>query len=177
MAKKITTKRGLDIQISGKAKEITGDSLISDIIAIFPDNYHGIEPKVVVKEGDLVKAGTVIFHDKTNVNIKFVAPVSGKILAINLDEQRKVSSITITRDHKIKHEKFSPKPVIELTGDEVKSEILNAGIWPFIKQRPYDIVADPTNKPKAIFISTFDSAPLAPDYLYSMRGQGTDFQT
>ena len=105
MAKQIITKRGLDIQINGNAEELIGGTFISDVIAIIPDHYHGIVPKLMVKEGDVVKAGSTIFHDKTYESMNFVSPVSGKILSINRGERRKVMSITIARDVKIKHEK------------------------------------------------------------------------
>ncbi|MFZ4726258.1 MAG: Na(+)-translocating NADH-quinone reductase subunit A, partial [Paludibacter sp.] len=177
MAKQIITKRGLDIQINGKAEELIGGTIISDVIAIIPDHYHGIVPKVIVKEGDVVKAGSIIFHDKTYENMNFVSPVSGRILSVNRGERRKVMSITIERDTKIKHEKYKPKSLDELSGEEIKSELLKAGLWPFIKQRPYDVIANPNKTPKAIYISTFDSAPLAPDYRFILRGQGNDFQT
>jgi len=177
MAKQIITKRGLDIQINGKAEELIGGTFISDVIAIIPDHYHGIVPKLMVKEGDAVKAGSTIFHDKTYESMNFVSPVSGKILSINRGERRKVMSITIARDSKIKHEKYNPKLLDDLSGEDVKSELLKAGLWPFIKQRPYDVIANPAKSPKAIYISTFDSAPLAPDYRFIMRGQGHDFQT
>lgn len=176
MANLIKTKRGLDIQLEGKAKEVIGKELTSDVFALVPDHYHGIIPKVVVKEGDEVKAGTPLFYNKTLAEMNFVAPVSGKVLAVNRGERRKVLSITVAADSKTEYEKFDIKPLAGLTGDEVKSHMLKAGIWPFIKQRPYDVIADPLKTPKAIFISCFDTAPLAPDYDFVMQGQMQDFQ-
>lgn len=176
MANLIKTKRGLDIQLNGKAQEKTGNALISDVISIIPDHFRGITPKVVVKEGDEVKAGTPLFHDKIFADMNFVAPVSGKVLAVNRGERRKVLSIDIAKDTKISYETFSTKPLKGLTGEEVKEQLLKAGIWPFIKQRPYDVIANPDKSPKAIFISCFDSAPLAPDYDYIIKGQTEDFQ-
>ncbi len=177
MANLIKTKRGLDIQISGKAKEIIGNALISDVVALIPDHYHGIIPKIMVKEGDIVKAGSPVFHDKTISEMNFVAPVSGKIIAVNRGERRKVLSITIAPDAKIEYEIFKPESIEKLNGKEIKSKLLTAGIWPFIKQRPYDVIADPTKSPKAIFISSFDSAPLAPNYEFVLNSQFSDFQT
>ncbi|NDP20749.1 MAG: Na(+)-translocating NADH-quinone reductase subunit A [Paludibacter sp.] len=177
MANLIKTKRGLDIQISGKAKEIIGNTLISDVVALIPDHYHGITPKIIVKEGDTVKAGAPVFHDKTFSEMNFVAPVSGKIIAVNRGERRKVMSITIAPDAKIDYEIFKSESIVNLNGEEIKSKLLTAGIWPFIKQRPYDVIANPTKSPKAIFISSFDSAPLAPNYEFVLEGQFSDFQT
>ena len=177
MANLIKTKRGLDIEIGGKAQETIGSAMPSEIIAMIPDHYHGIVPKVMVKPGDRVKAGTAVFHDKTFENMNFVSPVSGEIIAVNRGERRKVLSITIAREDKIEYEKFNVKPLDSLSANEVKTLLLQAGLWPYIKQRPYDIIANPNNAPKSIFISSFDSAPLAPNNGFAMRGQFDDFQT
>ena len=177
MANLIKTKRGLDIQINGKAKEVIGNPIISETIAIIPDYYHGITPKIAVKEGDVVKAGTAVFHDKIFDTMNFVSPVSGKILSVNRGERRKVLSISIQSDAKILYENFTPKSIDKSSAEEVKEQLLTAGLWPFIKQRPYDVIANPNNTPKAIFISSFDSAPLAPDNEFVIASQMADFQT
>jgi len=176
MAHLIKTKRGLDIQLSGKAQEIVGKELISDVIALIPDHYRGIMPKVLVKEGDIVKAGTPVFYNKALPDMNFVSPVSGKILAVTRGDRRKVMSITIARDKVTSYENFNIKPLSDLSGEEIKAQLLQAGLWPFIKQRPYDVIANPTQKPKAIYISCFDSAPLAPNYEFVLKGQTTTFQ-
>ncbi|NDV45645.1 Na(+)-translocating NADH-quinone reductase subunit A [Paludibacter sp. 221] len=176
MANLIKTKRGLDIEISGKAKDAVGSAMPSEVIAMVPDHYHGVIPKVMVKPGDKVKAGTPVFHDKTFENMNFASPVSGEIIAVNRGDRRKVLSITIAREDKIEYEKFDVKPADQLSGEEVKTLLLQAGLWPYIKQRPYDVIANPNHAPKAIFISSFDSAPLAPNNEFVMRGQFDDFQ-
>ena len=177
MASLIKTKRGLDIEISGKAREIIGDALPSEVIAMIPDHYHGVIPKIMVKTGDKVKAGTPVFHDKTFEGMNFVSPVSGEILAVNRGERRKILSIAIAREDKIEYEEFNPPPLDKLSGEEVKAWLLRAGLWSYIKQRPYDVIADPNRNPKAVFISSFDSAPLAPNNEFVMRGRFEDFQT
>lgn len=177
MANLIKTKRGLDIQINGRAKETIAKVLISKTIAILPDDYHGITPKVVVKEGDIVKAGSPVFHDKTFDAINFVSPVSGKVLSVNRGERRKVMSIMIESDEKFAYEKFAVQPIEKLTGEEIKELIQKSGLWVYIKQRPYDVIANPDKSAKAIFISSFDSAPLSPDNEFVMAGQMKDFQT
>jgi Na+-transporting NADH:ubiquinone oxidoreductase subunit A len=177
MAQLIKTKRGLDIQINGKAEKQTANTVISDVVSVIPDYYHGITPKVIVKEGDLVKAGTALFYNKAFSDMNFVSPVSGKVLAITRGERRKVLSITIKRDEKISHETFNTKALEKLSSEEIKSLLLQSGLWTYIKQRPYDLIANPTQTPKAIFISTFDTAPLAADNEYVMQGQMNDFQT
>ena len=177
MAQLIKTKRGLDIQIGGKAENTISGLKISEVVAVIPDHYHGITPKVVVKEGDVVKAGTPLFYNKAVESMKFVSPVSGKVLAVNRGERRKVLSITIQRDEKTAYQEFSPKAVSQLSGDEIKSLLLATGLWVYVKQRPYDVIANPAVAPKAVFVSAFDSAPLAPDYENVMASEMKEFQT
>ncbi len=177
MAQLIKTKRGLDIQIGGKAENTISGLKISEVVAVIPDHYHGITPKVVVKEGDVVKAGTPLFYNKAVESMKFVSPVSGKVLAVNRGERRKVLSITIQRDEKTAYQEFSPKAVSQLSGEEIKSLLLASGLWVYVKQRPYDVIANPAVAPKAVFVSAFDSAPLAPDYEYVMASEMKEFQT
>ena len=151
MANLIKTKRGLDIRINGRAKETIGSTIISETIAILPDDYHGVTPKVVVKEGDEVKAGSPLFNDKTFDTMNFVSPVSGKVLAVNRGERRKVMSVTIQSDKKNAFESFDVKPVEKLNREELRELLLKSGLWVYIKQRPYDIIANPTKPAKAIF--------------------------
>lgn len=176
MAQLIKTKRGLDIQIGGKAENTISGLKISEVVAVIPDHYHGITPKVVVKDGDVVNAGTPLFYNKAIESMKFVSPVSGKVLAVNRGERRKVLSITIQRDEKTTYQEFSPKAVSQLSGDEIKSLLLATGLWVYVKQRPYDVIANPAVAPKAVFVSAFDSAPLAPDYEYVMASEMKEFQ-
>ncbi|MBP6636019.1 MAG: NADH:ubiquinone reductase (Na(+)-transporting) subunit A, partial [Paludibacter sp.] len=176
MANLIKTKRGLDIRINGRAKETIGSTIVSETIAILPDDYHGITPKVVVKEGDEVKAGSPLFNDKTFDTMNFVSPVSGKVLAVNRGERRKVMSVTIQSDKKNAFESFDVKPVEKLNRDDVRELLLKSGLWVYIKQRPYDIIANPTQTAKAVFISAFDSAPLAPNHEFVVAGEMKEFQ-
>ena len=177
MANVIKIKKGLDINLKGKASEVLLNGGKSDTYAIVPDFYSGVLPKVVAKVGDKVKAGSVLMIDKNRPEIKFVSPVSGEVTAVNRGAKRKVLSIVVTPDAQIEYEEFGKKNVASLKGDEVKEAMLNAGMWPFVMQRPYDIVATPGETPRDIFVSAFYSAPLAPDFNYLVKGQEADFQT
>jgi len=177
MANVIKIKKGLDIDLKGKASEVMLSGRQSDSYAIVPDHYHGVIPKVLVKSGDKVKAGSVLMIDKNRPAIKFVSPVSGEVIAVNRGEKRKVLSITVKPDSQIEYEDFGKKSVTSLNTDEVKNVILDAGLWPFIKQRPYDIIASPSDTPRDIFVSAFYSAPLAPNFDFVVKGQTNDFQT
>lgn len=176
MANVIKIKKGLDINLKGKASEVMLSSGKSASYAIVPDYYSGILPKVVAKVGDKVKAGSVLMVDKNRPEIKFVSPVSGEVAAVNRGEKRKVLSIVVTPDAQNEYEDFGKKSVSSLNAEQVKETLLNAGMWPFIKQRPYDIVASPAETPRDIFVTAFNSAPLAPNFDFIVKGQEADLQ-
>ena len=176
MANVIKIKKGLDINLKGKASEALLNGGKSESYAIVPDHYDGIFPKVVVKVGEKVKAGSVLMIDKNRPEIKFVSPVSGEVTAVNRGAKRKILSVVVEPDAQIEYEDFGKKNVSSMNGEEVKEALLNAGMWPFIKQRPYDIIATPTEAPRDIFVSAFYSAPLAPNFDYILKGQEADFQ-
>ena len=177
MVNVIKIKKGLDIKLKGKPLERMLAADISTSYAIVPDNYNGITPKGIARVGDKVKAGTALVIDKHYNEIKLVSPVSGEVMAVNRGEKRKVLSVTVKPDGEKLFEDFGTKKVSALSETEVKDAILNAGLWPFIKQRPYDIVACPGEEPRDIFVSAFYSAPLAPNFDYIVKGQEDDFQT
>jgi Na+-transporting NADH:ubiquinone oxidoreductase subunit A len=177
MANLIKTKRGLNIPINGRAIEMIGTSTLSKEFALIPEYYHGVTPKLLVKEGDVVKAGSPVFYEKQFPGMNFVSPVSGRIKSINRGERRRIINVIIESDEKMTYETFEKSDLASLTAADVISKLQLAGLWSFIKQRPYDVIADPTKTPKAIFISAFDSAPLASNNDYVMSAQMADFQT
>ncbi len=178
MSKPIKIKRGLDIKLQGKAEKLLLSEITHPLLyALCPDDFHGISPKLTIKEGDVVKAGAVLFMDKNRPDVKFTSPVSGVIQAIERGAKRKLLQILIKADYTIEYEYFGKEKVNELSIEEIKKKLLDAGIWPFIKQRPYDIIANPEDTPRDIFISGFDTAPLAPDIDFILKGQENDFQT
>ncbi|MDD4489497.1 MAG: NADH:ubiquinone reductase (Na(+)-transporting) subunit A, partial [Paludibacter sp.] len=177
MANLIKIKRGLNIPVNGRPIEMIGTSVLPKEFALIPEYYHGVTPKLLVKEGDEVKAGTPVFHEKQFPGMHFVSPVSGKVKAINRGERRKIISIIIQRDDKMIYESFDKNDLLTMTAEDVIAKLQQAGLWPYIKQRPYDVIANPGKTPKAIFISAFDTAPLAPNNDYVMSAQMADFQT
>ena len=173
MNKVIKLTKGLDLPMEGMAAEELKSVSRPDVFSICPDHYAGVKPKLLVREGDVVKAGSPLFCDKKFAEMNFASPVSGKVQSINRGERRKVLSITIEADATIAYEKYD---VAVSTGDEVRALLLKAGVWSYIKQRPYDCIANPTKAPKAIWISSFDSAPLAPNYEYVLKGHESTLQ-
>lgn len=179
MGKTIRLKKGFDINLLGKAS-LKLESVQPDTFAIKPTDFYGIYlPKVVISEGDLVKAGSPLFHDKRNENIIFTAPVSGEVVEIKRGERRKLLEVKILADRTVEHlpfTKYSVSEVANLTRAEAQAQILKSGAWVNIVQRPFGIVADPAETPKSIFISGFDTHPLAPDYNFLFKGQEQYFQ-
>lgn len=141
-----------------------------------PTDFPGILPRTVVKEGDTVKAGQPLFVDKATEQIKFVSPVSGVVAAVERGDRRKLLRFRVTADEKQTFQKFEVKDAAQLTGDDVKALMLESGIFAFVRQRPYDVVASPGDTPKAIFISTFSKMPLAADFGFVAKGQEEDFK-
>ncbi len=169
--------KGHDIKLKGSAtKQLSAPDITR--YALQPPNYRGIAPipKLLVGVGDEVKAGDQVFFDKGNPDIKYVAPVSGEVIEVNRGAKRAITEIVILAD---KEQQYRELPSIDLsncTREELVSYLLDTGLWPSIVQRPYDIVADPSAVPSNIFISTFDTAPLAPDNEFVIQGHEAAFQ-
>ncbi|MGN0036245.1 MAG: Na(+)-translocating NADH-quinone reductase subunit A [Bacteroidaceae bacterium] len=177
MANVIKIRKGLDINLQGKPAAECFDVKQPEIYALVPDDFHGVTPKVVVKEQEYVMAGGALFVDKNHPEVKFVSPVSGVVTSVERGERRKVLAIHVAAAEEQDLEQFGAKDVARLDAGQVKAALLEAGLFAFIKQRPYDVVATPDVDPKAIFVSAFDSNPLAPDFEFVLKGQEKDFQT
>ncbi|RFC53450.1 Na(+)-translocating NADH-quinone reductase subunit A [Brumimicrobium aurantiacum] len=176
MSKAVRLKKGLDIKLLGEADQVKVEAKSPTMVALKPSDFHGLVPKVVLKEGEKVKRGEVVFYDKYNKDVKFVSPVAGTISEILRGEKRRILEVRISvaaEDEAVQVEPVDPSSIER---DEIKSIMLANGLWPFVKQRPLDKIADPAVTPKSIFISAFDSAPLAPDYDFILHGQGQFFQ-
>lgn len=175
MSKDIRIKKGLDIKLVGEAEKTTENAIISNFYSVRPEDFHSIIPKLVAKEGTRVKAGETLFYNKDIEAMKFVSPVSGEITEVQRGPRRRIDAIKITADKEqsyVEHEKFD----LTSDADKVKAHLLDSGCWAFIKQRPYDVVANPENSPKAIFISGYASAPLAADLDFTLKGKEAELQ-
>ena len=176
MSKTVKLRKGLDIKLIGAANKIKSELVMPKTVSIKPTDFHGMTPKMVVKEGETVKAGSTIFCDKYNEVVKCASPVSGKIEAIVRGEKRRILEVLISVDSEIQYESNSAMDLSSMSNEAVKDAILASGLWLCIKQRPLDIVANPKNVAKAIFVSAFDSSPLAPDFDYVLHGKNEEFQ-
>ena len=173
MSKDIKIKKGLDIKLVGEAEKTTENAIISNTYTIRPEDFHSITPKLVAKEGAKVKAGETLFYNKDNEKMKFVSPVSGEVTEIKRGERRRIVAIKITADKEqsyVEHSQFNGE------ADALKDYLLASGCWAFIKQRPYDVIANPENNPRDIFISSYNSSPLAADLDYTLTGKEKEIQ-
>ncbi|MEA4918258.1 Na(+)-translocating NADH-quinone reductase subunit A [Proteiniphilum sp.] len=177
MANRIKIKKGLQIPLLGRAEETLRGRVSSEYVRVYPEDFHGITPKLAVKVDDAVKAGTPLFFDKNHPGMFFASPVSGTVTAIERGEKRRILYVEVKADTTIQYEDFGKKEVAPLSGEEVKKSILNAGIWFLIRQRPYDVVALPEKEPRDIFVTAFDTAPLAPSADFILNGLEADLQT
>ena len=169
MAKVIKLRKGLDVKLKGTASLETANVSCPGEYALVPDDFVGVKPKVVVKEGDSVKAGDALFVDKLHPEVKFVSPVSGTVSQVERGDRRKLLSIRVKADKEQVAREFDVK-------SDVKALLMESGLFAFFRSRPYDVVANPDDKPKAIFVTAFNSMPLSQDFAYVVKGQEQDFQ-
>jgi len=176
MSQDIQIKKGLDIKLIGEAEKVTENAKSCSVYTLKPEDFHSIVPKLSIKIGAKLKAGDAVFYNKANEEMKFSSPVSGEVVDIIRGEKRKILAVKIQADKDQEYVDFAVKDPKALKADEIKSLLLASGCWSFIKQRPYDVIANPAKTPKAIFVSGYASAPLAADYDYVLAGKEKELQ-
>jgi len=176
MSKDIKIKKGLNIRLKGEAEKTLSNAPRSRTFAIRPSDFHLITPKMVVKEGAKLQAGDTIFYSKDNEPIKFVSPVSGTLTAIERGPKRVITRLLIEGDQQDTFKDFGKLDPGASSAEVIRELLLSAGCWPFIKQRPYDVVARPDSQPKAIFVSGYSTAPLAADLDFTLKGKENELQ-
>jgi len=177
MSNDIRIKKGLDIKLIGEADKTVEQAIISNYCTVRPEDFHGVIPKLVAKEGTLVNAGSILFYDKSQEAVKFLSPVSGKIVEVVRGPKRRIDAIKIAADKTQAFEDFGKFNVEASKPEDIKAHLLASGCWPFIKQRPYDVIANPEKSPKAIFVSAYASAPLAADLDFTLQGKEAELQS
>ena len=176
MANVIKLRKGLNINLKGKAAAQVSAVLASKVYGLCPDAFWGMKPKVVVKEGDEVKAGDALFVNKLHPEMKFVSPVAGTVKLVERGDRRKVLSVQVEAAAQ-QYVDFGKKDVKSLNGEQVKAALLESGLFAYFIQRPYAVVANPDDQPKAIFVSAIQDMPLAANVEVQLKGNEADFQT
>lgn len=172
MSDKLKVRKGLDIPVAGSAEQTLVALPEGGLYAIKPTDFVALTPKLAVKEGDQVKAGNTLFFDKNNPAICFTSPVSGTVKEVVRGDRRMILAVTVESDGKAESASFPTNPSQK---QQIVELMLASGLWTMLRQRPFGTVANPNDKPKAIFVSCFDSAPLAPCFDFVMKGRENDF--
>lgn len=177
MSKEIHLKRGFTIRIEGEAdKSLMASAFKVESYAVKPTDFYGLRPKLMVEEGSVVLAGTPLFYDKSDERIKITSPVSGVVTAIVRGEKRVIEEIRITPDEQMVSVDFPKRAPSELSSEQIKSQLLESGLWACIRQRPYNIIANPDDLPKMLVVSAFDTAPMGTDYDFVVHDRRQHFQ-
>ncbi len=176
MSKDIRIKKGLNINLVGAAELVTSKASLSNVYVINLQDFHGIAPKMLIKEGAEVKAGEALFYNKEHESMLFVSPVSGELVEIKRGDRRRILSLKISASKTQEHIEHTIPNLSSASIADVKDFMLKSGCWPFIKQRPYDVIADPETSPKAIFISGYATAPLTANLDYTLKGKEKELQ-
>lgn len=177
MANVIKLKKGLNLNLTGKAATSVSPQKASAVYGLVPESFVGVKPKVVVKVGDVVKAGDALFVDKLHPEVKFTSPVSGTVKDVVRGDRRKVLNIQVEADASVQYAQLGKLDPSTATGEQVLSHLLESGLFAYFVQRPYAVTANPEVKPKAIFVSAFSDMPLAADFEMALKGNEADWQT
>ncbi len=176
MSKDIRIKKGLNINLVGAAEKTLSKAVSSNVYALNLDDFHGITPKMLVKQGAEVKAGEPLFFNKNNEKMLFVSPVSGELVEIVRGARRRILTLKILADKSQEYVSHTVPDVSSVEGAAIRDFLLKSGAWAFIKQRPYDIIANPEATPKAIFVSAYATAPLAAETDFALQGKEAELQ-
>lgn len=173
----INLRQGLDIKLKGQAEERKVRVGQCTDFALVPDDFTGVVPKVVAREGDHVKAGDPLFVDKKCPDVRFASPVSGEVVAVERGDRRKVLCVKVKADARQEYVDFGKKDVTSLSGEQVKQALLEAGLFGYISQLPYAVTTTPNVQPKAIFVSALRDKPLAGNFEFELLGNEQAWQT
>jgi len=176
MSKVYKIKKGLDIPLLGEAEKVVRQAEPAQYYGVKPIDFHWMRTKLLAREGDRVKAGSPLFFNKLQPDVQFPSPVSGKVVSVNRGERRKILEVVIEADSKMEYEDYGRAEPGDMQRGEVTDKLLKSGLWAFIRQRPYSVSANPKDTPKSIFISGFDTAPLAPDNDLVVKDEQENFQ-
>jgi len=176
MSKDIRIKKGVSIKLEGSAERVYANIPTSEYYLVKPGDFTGLTPKLTVKVGDQVQAGSSLFFDKENPSVMISSPVSGEVSEIRRGEKRKILAVVVKAEAEITYKEFSKAEAKDLSREQIIEQMLAAGVWPFVRQRPFAVIANPADTPKAVFISAFDSAPLACDNDFILHGMEKEFQ-
>lgn len=171
--------KGFDVKVLGQPEPIIEELGRQTRFAVYPSEFEGIKPRLQVKVGDKVKRGQVLFFNKRMDRTLFRSPCCGTVSAINLGARRFPLEIIIDADVNEESETFksyTSESILQATREELATHLLDSGMWPLIKQRPFNKIADPDTTPKAVFINAANAAPFQADFSVILKGDEVAFQ-
>lgn len=177
MANVVKLRKGLEINLKGKAKEKKLPTRDSQEYGLAPDFFVGVTPKVVVRPGDHVLAGDPLFVNKACPEVNFASPVSGTVTEVMRGQRRRVLCVKVKADEKQEYRDFGVRDTGSLDADKVKKALLEAGLFGYINQLPYAVSTTPDTTPSGIFVSALRDMPLAGDFEFELQGNEDAFQT
>ena len=176
MSRKQRIKKGIDIRLSGRPADTVISAPSASVYAVKPPDFTGVTPKLNVRVGDIVEAGTCIFYDKKTPSVQFLSPVAGTVKDVVRGAKRRILAVEIQASDKNTHKDFGVLEVHTSDKNAILTRVLEGGMFPFFRQRPFDVVANPMDSPRSIHISGFDSSPLAASTSVALDGRVSDFQ-
>ncbi len=176
MSIEVKLKKGVNINLLGEADKVVTESPKAETFAVKPPDFAGVVPKMLVKAGEEVKAGSPLFFDKNNEKIVFSSPISGEVAEIKRGEKRRILEVIILADKEVKYEDYGVTPLSDMSREQIIEKMLKSGVWPLMRQRPFDVIANPDKQPKAIFVSAFNTGPMAADNDFIMHRKDELFQ-
>ncbi len=178
MGKDISLKKGYDIKIEGAVTSNEVMDYSSKTYAIKPTDFFGIAPipKVVPQIGDQIQAGDALFYDKQNPDLIYSSPVSGELVEIVRGAKRSIAELVILADTEQQYKDFGTINVNQATGEQIQKRLLESGAWHYLRRRPFNTSANPDERPKAVFISGYNSGPMAVPAEVALQGRNEDFQ-
>lgn len=177
MANVVKLRKGLEINLKGKAKEKKQPTRGSQEYGLVPDFFVGVTPKVVVRPGDHVLAGDPLFVNKACPEVNFASPVSGTVTEVMRGQRRRVLCVKVKADEKQEYRDFGVRDTGSLDADKVKKALLEAGLFGYVNQLPYAVSTTPDTTPSGIFVSALRDMPLAGDFEFELQGNEDAFQT
>lgn len=173
----IKIKKGLDLPIAGVPAQVVEDGPVIHHVAVLGEEYIGMRPSMLVKEGEQVKKGQILFEDKKNPGVFFTSPACGTIIKINRGKRRVLQSIVIeiNGDEQIVFNRYDNNQIDTLTYQQVEANLLQSGLWTALRTRPFSHTPVPGTSPKAIFVTAMDTRPLAADPLLIIATEETAF--
>jgi Na+-transporting NADH:ubiquinone oxidoreductase subunit A len=172
-------RKGLDLPLAGSPVQ-TVDTRPVSRVALVAEDYVGLKPTLRVAVGAAVRRGELLFEDRRTPGLRFTAPATGIVSAVNRGERRALQSVVIdvSRDDCAATQppfaSYTGRDPASLDGAAVETLLVESGLWVALRERPYGRVARPGTRPRSIFVTAIDTRPHAPSPAVALAGRDAD---